>query len=190
MASFLHQNDLLQEFKAFCAGDSALQPLLPILTLAESGQPGKLESFDLINLLIKFCRSDPDLHAKYKGLLPPEVHEMARAHASPKNDRSNNLAHPLGQFHLPPSPLFTEFKALFGEKKQLHNEVLEGDGKPMWHIPGLEFRNWGLTVSNNPSDSFVARTVVGVQNLVKWAKARGKTVRLAGYRHTWRYVSY
>jgi hypothetical protein len=68
-------------------------------------------------------------------------------------------------------PLFVKFKKMFAEHKRPHSGVVEGDGKPMWHIPGLAFKNWGHTVSNNPSDSFVARTVVGVQNLVKWAKA-------------------
>jgi hypothetical protein len=184
-APSLHQDDLLQELKAVFAADSALQPLLPILTLAEPGQPGTLDFFNLLNLLIKFIRSDDDLHDTYKKNLPDELHELAIAYASTSNDRSNEFARPKGLFDLQPSPMFAALKARFTEKKQLHAEVLEADGKPMWHIPGLAFSNWGNSVKNKPSDSFVARTVVGVQNLVKWAKEQGKTVRLAGYRHTW-----
>lgn len=188
--SSLYQNDLLQEFKALCANDSALQPLLSLLTLAESGQPGTLDSFNLINSLIKFVRTDNNLHETFTKGIPNQVQQLAIAHASPSNDRSNNLALPLGQFDLPTSPMFAKFKSFFVEQRQGHPEVLEADGKPMWHVPGLAFKNWGLTIQNNPSDSFVARTVVGVQNLVKWAKKKGKTVRLSGYRHTWSYVSF
>jgi hypothetical protein len=117
------------------------------------------------------------------------MHQFAIAHASPSNNRSNNLVKPIGEFDLPTSHLCAKLKAFFAAQKRPHSAVLEADGKPMWYIPGLAFSNWGLTVKNNPSESFVARTVVGVQNLVKWAKKQGKTVRLAGYRHTWSYVS-
>lgn len=187
-APSLTNNDLLQQLKAVCAEDSALQPLLPILTLAEPGQPGILDSFNLINLLIKFVRTDHSLRSTFKHSVPEEINKIASAHADPSNDRSNKLAKPVGQFDLLPSSLFAKFKIMFEEQKQPHPAVFEADGRPMWHIPGLTFRNWGLTVSNSPADSFVARTVVGVQNLIKWAKTQGKTVRLAGYRHTWAYV--
>jgi hypothetical protein len=33
--------------------------------------------------------------------------------------------------------------------------------------------------------TFVPTTVLGVENLIKWAKANNKRVRAAGYRHTW-----
>ena len=187
-APSLYQNDLLQEFKAVCAADFALQPLLSILTLAEHGQPGSLDRFNLLNLLIKFVRGDHQLHDTFTKGMPDEMHQFANAHASLSNDRSNNLAKPLGQFDLPPSSPFAKLTSFFAEHKQPHHDVVEVDGKPMWHVPGLAFKNWGLTVSNNPSDSFFARTVVGVQNLVKWAKKQGKSVRLAGYCHTWSYV--
>lgn len=50
---------------------------------------------------------------------------------------------------------------------------------------GTEFENWGLTVQHTPSYTFVPTTVEGVKNLIKWAKAKGRRVRAAGYRHTW-----
>ncbi|CAE6418865.1 unnamed protein product [Rhizoctonia solani] len=66
------------------------------------------------------------------------------------------------------------------------DEVKEADGKPMRRLsPNTKFENWGKTVENNPSDTFVARTETGLCNLVKWAKQQGKKVRVAGYRHTW-----
>ncbi|PWW76071.1 hypothetical protein C7212DRAFT_194991, partial [Tuber magnatum] len=48
-----------------------------------------------------------------------------------------------------------------------------------------EFENWGLTVQHTPSYTFVPTTVAGLKNLIKWAKAKNKLVRAAGYRHTW-----
>ena len=47
------------------------------------------------------------------------------------------------------------------------------------------FRNWGRTVRSTPTETFFPVTKVGVQNIVRWAKANGKRVRAAGYRHTW-----
>lgn len=48
-----------------------------------------------------------------------------------------------------------------------------------------EFHNWGLTVQNTPALTFVPTTVHGLEQVVSWAKANGKRVRAAGYRHTW-----
>src|SRR6266545_2878048 len=118
-------NDLLQELKAVCAADSALQPLLPILILAEQGQPGTLDRFNLLNLLIKFIRSDHDLHETFKKSVPAEVLKVAIAHASPSNDRSNNLTKPIANFDLPPSPLFAKLKLMFAEHQRPHSAVLE-----------------------------------------------------------------
>ncbi|XMA19599.1 hypothetical protein WAI453_012390 [Rhynchosporium graminicola] len=47
------------------------------------------------------------------------------------------------------------------------------------------FRNWGKSVSNTPKWTFVPKTVLGLQNLVKWAKVNGLRVRVSGYRHSW-----
>lgn len=47
------------------------------------------------------------------------------------------------------------------------------------------FHNWGQTVNNTPRWSFVPKTVLGLQNLVKWAKANEFRVRCSGYRHSW-----
>ncbi|KIK54755.1 hypothetical protein GYMLUDRAFT_176806 [Collybiopsis luxurians FD-317 M1] len=57
----------------------------------------------------------------------------------------------------------------------------------MVYIPNQEFQNWGLTVKNTPSYTFIAKTRVGVQNLIKWAAKPevNKRVRVAGFRHTW-----
>jgi hypothetical protein len=66
-----------------------------------------------------------------------------------------------------------------------HAEVLEADGMGMSCVPGAVFQNWGMTVRNTPELTFIPRTVAGVQNVVKWAAARGRSVRASGYRHSW-----
>jgi FAD/FMN-containing dehydrogenase len=40
-------------------------------------------------------------------------------------------------------------------------------------------------VKNTPAYTFVPTTVLGLQNLVLWAKANNKRIRAAGYRHSW-----
>ena len=40
-------------------------------------------------------------------------------------------------------------------------------------------------MKNKPKYTCVPTTVLGVQNLIKWAKVNDKRVRCAGYRHSW-----
>lgn len=47
------------------------------------------------------------------------------------------------------------------------------------------FENWGLTVQNKPKLTFIPTTILGLENLVKYAKKNGLRVRCSGYRHTW-----
>ncbi|OTA94448.1 hypothetical protein M434DRAFT_394714 [Hypoxylon sp. CO27-5] len=48
-----------------------------------------------------------------------------------------------------------------------------------------KFQNWGLTVKNTPSITFVPSTSWGIQQIIKYAKARKLKVRASGYRHSW-----
>ncbi|KAI1381806.1 hypothetical protein F4677DRAFT_451859 [Hypoxylon crocopeplum] len=48
-----------------------------------------------------------------------------------------------------------------------------------------EFTNWGLTVKNTPSLTCIPSTSYGIQQIVKFAKARKMNVRASGYRHSW-----
>ncbi|KAG9242396.1 hypothetical protein BJ878DRAFT_173318 [Calycina marina] len=49
----------------------------------------------------------------------------------------------------------------------------------------LHFENWGQSVSNTPRWTFVPKTVLGLQSLVKWAKINEYRIRCSGYRHSW-----
>lgn len=66
-----------------------------------------------------------------------------------------------------------------------HPDLREADGSPVWCVDAAQFRNWGRTVRNTPAVTFVPRTKHGVREIVRWASANHKTVRAAGYRHTW-----
>jgi hypothetical protein len=63
--------------------------------------------------------------------------------------------------------------------------VVESNGTPVPCLGAAPFSNWGLTVQNTPAVTAVPKTKAGVCNLVKWAASNRKTVRAAGYRHTW-----
>ncbi|RDW66713.1 hypothetical protein BP5796_09462 [Coleophoma crateriformis] len=51
--------------------------------------------------------------------------------------------------------------------------------------PSQVFHNWGLTVQNTPRWTFIPTTVLGIQNIVKFAAAQNLRVRCAGFRHSW-----
>jgi hypothetical protein len=66
-----------------------------------------------------------------------------------------------------------------------HPHLREADGSAVRYLEGADFRNWGRTVRNRPAVTFLPRTKHGVQEIVRWARAGNKTVRAAGYRHSW-----
>ncbi|KZV82168.1 hypothetical protein EXIGLDRAFT_778917 [Exidia glandulosa HHB12029] len=59
-------------------------------------------------------------------------------------------------------------------------EVLEVDGSGPQH-----FKNWVACIDFAPSHVLLARSIEGVRRVVRWASRVGKSVRVAGYRHTW-----
>lgn len=63
--------------------------------------------------------------------------------------------------------------------------VVERDGHPVKVYRNEQFSNWGATVHNVPSYTFVPRTKRGVINTVRFALANNLRVRVAGSRHTW-----
>ncbi|MDA8454949.1 hypothetical protein M4R22_09255 [Acidovorax sp. GBBC 3334] len=65
------------------------------------------------------------------------------------------------------------------------SDFLEGNGQSVDRLSGLAFQNWGRTVSSMPGVTCFPKTRAGVQAIVQWAAANGRSVRCAGYRHTW-----
>ena len=70
-------------------------------------------------------------------------------------------------------------------RRREHSQLREADGSPVHYIDRAEFRNWGRTVRNTPAVTFIPRTKHGVREIVRWARANNRTVRAAGYRHSW-----
>ena len=52
-------------------------------------------------------------------------------------------------------------------------------------MPDLEFNNYGETVRNTPSQTFFPKTVAEIQELVRFARSRGRRLRAAGMKHSW-----
>lgn len=65
------------------------------------------------------------------------------------------------------------------------SHVVERDGSVVKHEEREEFDNWGDTVNNLPKHTFYPKSKIGVQNIVKFARANGFRVRCAGTRHSW-----
>ncbi|KAL7270660.1 hypothetical protein RUND412_006626 [Rhizina undulata] len=61
----------------------------------------------------------------------------------------------------------------------------EDETKPIPVYINSVFENWGQTVENTPSVTMVPTTVVGVQNIIRYAISQNKRVRVGGFRHTW-----
>ena len=53
----------------------------------------------------------------------------------------------------------------------------------------IVFKNWGKTVNFRASHTLVVHSVQGICKVVKWAASVGRRVRVAGFRHSWRYVA-
>jgi D-arabinono-1,4-lactone oxidase len=75
--------------------------------------------------------------------------------------------------------------SMSGRQVRPHPRLREANGSPVWYVEAASFQNWGRTVRNTPAVTFVPRTKHGVREIVKWASANRKTVRAAGYRHSW-----
>lgn len=85
----------------------------------------------------------------------------------------------------PATSVLDRLRAVVRDRARPFPDVLEGNGTPMLCVSDAPFENWGRTVRNTPALTFVPRTKTGLGNLVRWAAANGRTVRAAGYRHTW-----
>jgi len=92
-------------------------------------------------------------------------------------------------FEVLPSPAaIHHFKSLKSIFKWEHAPKIYEDKartKVMEVHADKEFENWGLSVQNKPKFTFVPTTILGLENLVKYAKQKGLRVRCSGYRHSW-----
>ena len=69
---------------------------------------------------------------------------------------------------------------------KVHSKVKEGNGVGMLFCSKQKFENWAHTIQTKKKIlTFCPQTKVGLCNLVAWAKSQKKSVRVAGYRHSW-----
>ncbi|KAJ8069639.1 hypothetical protein OCU04_000073 [Sclerotinia nivalis] len=76
-------------------------------------------------------------------------------------------------------------QSLFGTGKSPRIWEDEKGSRIMEVHKNAPFHNWGNSVKNTPLYTFVPTTILGLSNLVKWAKVEGYRVRCSGYRHSW-----
>ncbi|KAI1100112.1 hypothetical protein F4804DRAFT_56386 [Jackrogersella minutella] len=80
-------------------------------------------------------------------------------------------------------PKISKVFAGMDQQVTLYNDATRKARIP-FHV-NEKFQNWGLTVKNVPSLTFIPSTSYGIQQIVKHAKDRGLKVRASGYRHSW-----
>lgn len=50
------------------------------------------------------------------------------------------------------------------------------------------FYNWGKNINYLPSHTLIVKSIDGLSKVIKWASEKGRKVRVAGFRHSWRYA--
>lgn len=161
---------------------------------------GTLTREDLDQRLVNWAFKIPALKEKIEGL-PDE----ARQCINQFKDSDLQQEHPVplsAGFKLPVSSSTAKKVAVqkaawerqFDLDKGLaYPTVVENTGQNVLYVEKLVFENWGETIKNTPAVvsryclthtqvTFIPKSIVGVQNIVKYAKEVGKRVRVAGYR--------
>jgi hypothetical protein len=137
---------------------------------AQQAAPEGMLGHDLLSIL----ESEPELQQLFAA--PPTDQAAALEHES----AAHAIAH--AREDAPADASVAE-----AQRKRMveHPELRESDGSSMWCVEDVLFQNWGRTVSNTPALTVVPRTKGGIGNVVRWASANSRTVRAAGYRHSW-----
>lgn len=69
-------------------------------------------------------------------------------------------------------------------KIKKHPEVKERNGEGMEYLENENFESWEGTIKAFPQSMFFPKTILGIQNLIKWSKENNKRIRISGYRHS------
>ncbi|KAG8908700.1 hypothetical protein FRC00_011011, partial [Tulasnella sp. 408] len=163
---------------------SPLGPLADILSLSQREDHG-LTRKDVVVALLQLLKTD-GYFMKHWLNLPPDMQEFGEALLHGRDPPELGQALPMTtEFHEAQRVLAHRF-AMQSRNPEADDPVIqEGDNTPMQFVKDLPFSNWGTNIKNTPRYTFVARTVKGIENLVKWAKEQNYKVRCAGYTHTW-----
>jgi hypothetical protein len=170
--NFLHLKAAADEIRA--AADP-LSGALKLADIAAKAAAGQLNRQTLLRELLDLFEGS-DLAVKLDQF-PPDVRALIAAFRAGRTPYMKD-------FRLPSNPAAATVRTAL-KAAQPCPDIKEGDGTPIKCVPGAQFQNWGRTVQNTPANTYVPRTITGVCNLVQWAAANGKRVRVSGYRHTW-----
>ncbi|KAE9402842.1 hypothetical protein BT96DRAFT_917943 [Gymnopus androsaceus JB14] len=191
--------DPLEELRKESENDPGLKPLYNIVAGLHQGG---LQNGNLFSDLFQLVKNDPELNEFYKDKVDGDLNAVGSALVRALEDGDGPFTRqyektgrvdvlkedsPLNSIPKKPSFIYKDFINLVATEGKQSPDVKEGDGKPMVYLQNEIFQNWGRTVKNTPSYTFTARTRIGVQNLVRWARRPevNKRVRVAGFRHTW-----
>jgi hypothetical protein len=145
-----------------------------IVALYQSqGAAGKITSEDLYSLM----KNSPALKSHFESLPLAAIKEIEDSFL-PENkiDEWDSISH---------KEFFGTLHQLYAKNISTFDQIKEGDGSSVKVLENEVFKNWGRTIENIPQYTFFPKSVMAVQNIVIWAKANKKKVRVAGYRHTW-----
>lgn len=145
------------------------------LEFSQAYARGRLPAWRAARLLLQMLQRDPKIATHLQHL---NQHEQLRI----KRALRHRLLNP-DWYRSSANTLVQHLQSLLPSKHIA--AVVEANGKPVELHRQRRFRNWGRTVDHQPAYTFIPRSVQGVCNIVKWAKAQQLPVRAAGYRHTW-----
>ena len=153
-------------------------------TLISDVRNHKADTETQLRLFLKVFRKTKGYKQAFK-ILDPQVRRQIDSFID--GDSASEVTK--SGFEVLPSPAaIHHFKALESIFRWEHAPKIYEDKaktKVMEVHADKTFNNWGLTVQNKPKFTFIPTTILGLENLVKYAKKNGLRVRCSGYRHTW-----
>lgn len=142
-------------------GDFALPPSPPV----------KHHFQELVEKVESFFDKEKKAHKEFNGVNGHVENGEVNVEVNGYAREIDGAVKPLSQVTTP-----EEAPKIFEDRSETKTMEVYGD---------KHFQNWGQSVSNTPLWTFIPKTVLGLQNLVKWAQSNDYRVRCAGYRHSW-----
>jgi len=117
----------------------------------------------------------PPVKHHFKEMIKEVLHLGYHDHGTPNGKAGPVTASSIAE-GAKVAPSVTDVPVIYEDKTKM---------RPMEVHIDAQFNNWGLSVQNTPRYTFVPKTVLGLSNLVLYAKVHNFRVRVGGYRHSW-----
>lgn len=154
----------------FAPLEAAHPGITAAILAAPSGEPGLRSLITILSITPTFTASFKEIHPKLQASVLQFISGASIEECS-KEFRLSALG--TAKAVVPPSDAIP-----------IHT-IVEGDGTPVKVLVDEEFVNWSSTVKSYPGWTFIPVSVVGLQNVVRWAGSEGKRLRAAGFRQSW-----